>query len=975
MTATSEKLGSVDLQAPLTDDSLSWDESARLKALESYGVLDTPREPAFDDIVRLAADVFDAPIAVVNLIAEGRQWFKAEVGIGVDELPLDVSICAHAILQRDVMVVCDTRDDPRFTCNPLVTADGGLRFYAGAILETRDGLPIGTVCILDTKPRPQGITERQRLTLEVLARQVMSELELRRAVAQRDAEVQRARASEERLRVIVDSACDYAIITMDPDRRVTDWSKGAEAIFRCSSDEMIGQPADLIFTAEDRAFGRPQHEVDVAANEGCAPDVRWHERADGSLVFMNGSVHPLPRDKEGRERGFIKIARDETAQRADRIAILESEQRFRNMADNAPMMMWVTDASGYCLYLNQRWYEVTGQTADEAEGYGWLDATHPDDRPRAELAFVESNAAQAGFRVEYRLRRADGSYFWAIDAASPRFDDDGAYLGYVGSVIDIDERRRSEERLRESEEQLRLATEAAEVGLWDLNVGSDALFWPPRVKAMFGISADVPISMGDYYTGLHPDDAEQTAEAFAAALDPDLRALYDVEYRTIGKEDGVIRWVAAKGRGLFDESGTCVRVLGTAIDITAKKAIEARLYELNETLEQRVAEEVAERAKAEEQLRQSQKMEAVGQLTGGVAHDFNNLLTVIRGSIDLLRRPNVPEERRKRYTDAIADTADRATKLTNQLLAFARRQALKPEVFDAVESIRAIRDMVGTLTGSRISIALDLRAQPCFVNADRSQFDTAIVNMAVNARDAMQGEGELTIKVDAVSIMPANQSHPFVAGNFATIALTDTGVGIPNESLDRIFEPFFTTKGVGQGTGLGLSQVFGFAKQSGGDIRAESMEGQGTTFTLYLPLTDAPVETDGTSLHRGGLTLGEGACILVVEDNVEVGSFATHALSELGYKTVLAMDGPQALSELATSHTSFDVVFTDVMMPGMTGIELGQEVERLYPGVPVVLTSGYSSVLAENGTHGFELLHKPYSIEELSRVLRKIALR
>ncbi|WP_419828045.1 ATP-binding protein [Sphingomonas sp.] len=378
---------------------------------------------------------------------------------------------------------------------------------------------------------------------------------------------------------------------------------------------------------------------------------------------------------------------------------------------------------------------------------------------------------------------------------------------------------------------------------------------------------------------------------------------------------------------------------------------------------------------AEDQLRQSQKVEAIGQLTGGVAHDFNNLLTVIRGSVDLLRRPDVSEERRLRYIDAIADTADRATKLTGQLLAFARRQSLKPEVFDTGESVSAISDMVRTLIGARIKVAVRLAEEPCHVDADRSQFDTAIVNMAVNARDAMNGEGELTITVGATSLMPAIRTHPAVTGDFVAVALTDTGSGIPADKIDQIFEPFFTTKGIGEGTGLGLSQVFGFAKQSGGDIFVESREGKGSTFTLYLPKVIAENHRTATDAADDGLSTGEGACILVVEDNPDVGMFATQALSELGYQTMLAMDGPKALAELASGADRFDVVFSDVMMPGMSGIELGQEIGRLYPQVPVILTSGYSEVLAQSGTHGFELLHKPYSIDELSRAIRKVVQR
>ena len=380
--------------------------------------------------------------------------------------------------------------------------------------------------------------------------------------------------------------------------------------------------------------------------------------------------------------------------------------------------------------------------------------------------------------------------------------------------------------------------------------------------------------------------------------------------------------------------------------------------------------------RAEEQLRQAQKVEAVGQLTGGVAHDFNNLLTVIRGSVDLLRRPGLAEERRARYIDAIADTADRATRLTSQLLAFARRQALNPERFDVCAGLRAMEDMLRTLAGSRVRVTLDLPDAPQIVNADRSQFDTSIVNMAINARDAMRGEGSLVIRVSAAEGTPALRTHPAQPGDYVTVALADSGSGIAPEAIDNIFEPFFTTKGVGEGTGLGLSQVFGFAKQSGGEVAAESRAGEGATFTLYLPRAGTRPPDLAHPDGAGPPTFGEGACVLVVEDNPEVGAFATQALAELGYRSRLVPDGATALAVLeaaAARGGAVEVVFSDVVMPGMSGLELAQAIRERWPGLPVVLTSGYSNALAQEGRHGFELLQKPYSLDQLARVLAKVA--
>jgi two-component system NtrC family sensor kinase len=385
--------------------------------------------------------------------------------------------------------------------------------------------------------------------------------------------------------------------------------------------------------------------------------------------------------------------------------------------------------------------------------------------------------------------------------------------------------------------------------------------------------------------------------------------------------------------------------------------------------------EAAKRLEAEEALKHGQRLEALGQLTGGVAHDFNNLLTVIRASVDLLRRPDLPEPRRQRYIEAISDTVTRAAKLTGQLLAFARRQTLKPEVFDVGRSVQMLSEMIRTLIGSRIEIVTLGPDEPCFVNADASQFETAIINMAVNARDAMDGQGRLTIAVGMAASLP--NAAPSAQNPYGYVAVTvaDTGVGIAPDQFGRIFEPFFTTKQVGQGTGLGLSQVFGFAKQSGGEVVVASEVGVGSTFTLYLPRSAGSGTSPQMPTVDSAAIMGSGMSVLVVEDNAEVGKFTTDALTELGNSAKLVGNATHALEELLTGADRYDAVFTDVVMPGMTGIELAQEIRRRHPGLPVVLASGYSHVLSEQGSHGFELLHKPYSIEQLSRALHRIGRR
>ncbi len=433
----------------------------------------------------------------------------------------------------------------------------------------------------------------------------------------------------------------------------------------------------------------------------------------------------------------------------------------------------------------------------------------------------------------------------------------------------------------------------------------------------------------------------------------------------------------------LDLDETTPVLCGVLTDLTEQKL---RISELSDA-NARLKAESEQRERAEEALRQAQKMEAIGQLTGGVAHDFNNLLTIIKSSTELLRRPDLAEARRMRYVEAISDTVDRAAKLTGQLLAFARRQSLTPEVFDVGDRLRIVADMLTSIVGPRIRIERAVPALPCFIEADASQFDTALINLAVNARDAMDGEGSFKLEVvaddaaravDAMGVMrvdDATSSRERPDGVFVTVSATDTGCGIPQDLVGRVFEPFFTTKGVGKGTGLGLSQVFGFVKQSGGHVDIETAVGRGTTFTLRLPRVAAEHADANVAVpvEAAILDAGAGRRILVVEDNVDVGTFSTQLLQDLGYETAWAASADEALKLLSADATRFQAIFSDVVMPGMNGVDFGREVRRRFPSLPVVLTSGYSDVLAADHRHGFELLRKPYSVKDLSAILNKIS--
>lgn len=727
---------------------------------------------------------------------------------------------------------------------------------------------------------------------------------------------------------------------------------------------------------------------------------------EGVLAYFFASQVDVTLERE-RLKGLETSNAALMAEITDRLRMQgERERELAFTLKAARFGTWSLDIAAEQLTASETCKEIFGRPADLPFTYeDRLEAIHRDDREKSVSEVRRCVEEGSDYDVVYRILRPDGEMRWIASRGQPFFNAEGVALRIAGVSTDITDHRRSDQMraalielgdiFRDVEQPEEISFAAARiigetlganrVGYGEIDLATETVqikrdWTAPDVETLAGTRAFR--EYGSFIDDLKRGDIVIVRDArtdfrtveFASVLeDINIRSLINMPVTEHGGLVALLYINHPLARQWRDDEINFVRDVAERTRIAMeRRRVEQALAALATSLEQQVIARTSELQNAEDALRQSQKMEAVGQLTGGVAHDFNNLLTVIRSATDLLKRPNLSEDRRTRYIDAISDTADRAAKLTGQLLAFARRQALKPQVIDVGQNLRVISDMLGTLTGSRIVIGIDQPETPCFTNVDPSQLDTALVNMAVNARDAMDGSGRIDIAVRQVSSIPAVRSHPAVDGRYVAISLTDTGTGIAPGKLERIFEPFYTTKGVGQGTGLGLSQVFGFAKQSEGDITVESTVGYGTTFTLYLP----EVDQTGTVEDDKAIEIladGHGTCVLVVEDNREVGTFTTQSLAELGYVTVWASDAQDALARLAEDASRFDIVFSDVVMPGMNGIELGQAIRATYPSLPVVLTSGYSHVLAENGTHGFDLLHKPYSVEQLSRILQKAA--
>ncbi|BDL41786.1 PAS domain S-box protein [Methylorubrum sp. GM97] len=736
-----------------------------------------------------------------------------------------------------------------------------------------------------------------------------------------------------------------------PDNPIVFANRAFQELCGYGADELIGRNCRFL-------QGRGTDPADVAkvrdaitARRDVVVEILNYHR-DGTPFRNELYVSPVF-DPDGRLRYFFASQLDVTRFRTEEDRLAESETRYRTLFE-------AVDA-GFCI-VEVRFDEV-GRAAD----YRFVEVNPAFERHTGLRDVAGSWVSEVVPDLEQSWLDAYGEV--AITGQATRFESGAVSIGRwfdvhalrVGEPArrrvavlfnDITERREAERTLETTARDRADERDMVWRTSRDLFLvcGFDGRYRAvnPAWTETLGWSEDDLVG-AHFNEFIYPDDRSAVEGVFGDLLNGVVLDGLDVRMRT---SDGGFRWLSWYAIPRGDHFYAAGR------DVTERKALE-------------------------EQLRQSQKLEAVGQLTGGVAHDFNNLLTVIKSSTDLLKRPNLAEERRTRYVDAISDTVDRAAKLTGQLLAFARRQALQPEVFDVGRGVASVSDMVRTLTGSRIQVETRVepfrdgrgREIPCLVDADPSQFDTALVNMVVNARDAMDGEGHLTIRVAPVNAIPAVRAHPAQRGDFVAVSVSDTGSGIAPGDLERIFEPFFTTKGVGQGTGLGLSQVFGFAKQSGGEVVAESRLGEGTTFTLYLPRAAAAALPEAEAQEPADLAEGHGTCVLLVEDNHEVGAFAAQALEELGYSTVWATDAEKALNEFERIPYRFEVVFSDVVMPGMNGVDLARELRRRRPDLPLVLASGYSDVLAAQGTHGFELLRKPYSVADLSRILRRAVER
>ncbi|MCC5795156.1 MAG: PAS domain-containing protein [Chromatiales bacterium] len=660
------------------------------------------------------------------------------------------------------------------------------------------------------------------------------------------------------------------------------------------------------------------------------------ERGQGSQSgWLIGAVQDVTEDRARLTQ--LQLLETAVSRQSDSLLITEARPVE---APDGPRIIYVNDA--FTRHMGYTPEEVIGKTPRILQGR---------DTDRRELGRIRAALeAGQGIRTELLNYTRTGEEIWLEIDIVPIKDKEGALTHFVAVQRNVTERKQSERALRISDERFRLISQATNDAIWDWDLVAGTVWWSRGTLEILGFDPEVAEPGPESWTGrIHPDDRDRVVGGIQAVIDGSGEAWSD-EYRMC-RDDGAVITVADRGFVIRDDQGGAVRMLGSVIDIS-------------------------ERLRLEESLRQAQKLEAVGQLTGGVAHDFNNLLTVILGNAELLGERLAREPALRDLATTVMAAATRGAELTQRLLAFARRQPLEPRAVDLNRLVAGMESLLRRALSENIEIEF-VRAGGLWVaEIDPAQLESALLNLAINARDAMPDGGRLTIETGNAKLDEsyAAMEHDITPGQYVMISVTDSGSGMDAETRGRAFDPFFTTKPAGKGSGLGLSMVYGFAKQSHGHVRIYSEPGEGTAVKLYLPraqgMTIAAQQAADDTMAKGGCEH-----ILVVEDDRLVREHLVAQLRQLGYQVSSAADGQQAL-DLLKQEADTALLFTDVVMPGgMNGRELAEAARALRPGLKVLFTSGYTeNAIIHQGRLdvGVQLLSKPYRRQELAAKVRKV---
>lgn len=593
-----------------------------------------------------------------------------------------------------------------------------------------------------------------------------------------------------------------------------------------------------------------------------------------------------------------------------------SAERFRAMMTASPTGVFETGTDGRCRFVNRAFCELTGLSPRRALGDGWMEAVHPEDRAALAARWERAVETGARFRAAVRLQRAgDEKTLWGLAEAAPDLDDEGAIRRWVGTLTDVTELHETLESLRKARSSLADAQRIAHLGSWEWDLRSGELWWSEEVHRIFGLDPErFGASYDAFVERVHPDDRALVQRAVDRAL---CGAPYALHHRVL-RPDGTVRAVHEQGEVLRDASGRPIRMVGTVHDVTEQRELE-------------------------EGLRRTQRLEAVARLAVGVAHDFNNVLAVVATCTQQLDEGLEADSPLRAEVDDLAEATERAAELTRQLLAFGRRQERAPKALDLDETLRGFRKVLRRLAGQDVELCVTPHGDLPPVWLDRTQLEQLVLNLVVNARDALPTGGRIALST-ATQRVPEAPDGRIPPGRYVTLTVEDDGVGIAPEDLDRIFEPFFTTKSEGRGTGLGLATVHGIMEQSGGHVAVESEPGRGTRFVLYFPpLAEATATAARSSRAASPTPPAAGCTILLVEDHRVLRRAVRRVLEAEGY-CVLEVDRPEAASDLLRERAEpVDLLLTDVVMPRHGGMQLARRLRAIQPDLRVLFMSGYAA--------------------------------
>jgi PAS domain S-box-containing protein len=921
-------------QSPLNDP-------ARVLAVERAGLLDAPAHDALERLSRLAVRLLDAPLAGVTLLTRDAQHFVALAGKDESNaprtLPLSHSFCRHVVESGEALVVTDAREHPLLCRTPAV-GEMGVLAYIGMPLRTAEGHTLGSFCVYDRRRRDW--SEADLETMRDLAALALTEIESR--VRERDLARAAAalRGSEARLRSVLASTPDAVILARDDDT-VVEWNPAARALFGYEDHEVLGGPLARLMPEGYRgahSAGLLRH-ARTGGERTVRGTVQVHgQRRDGSIVPIELSL------ASWREEGgtfYSAFMRDVTGRLEMETELRQAEREYRSLFEHAQDGILVLSVNGeQVLAANPRACELYGYAREELVGMS-LEAVSTDvEAGRRQVKGTFAGGVPRRFEVEQV--RSDGRRIRVEMTATPVEYRGGPALLLINR--DVTGRAHTEEALRDAESQFRAIFDEAPIGISQVDVGGRPMRSNRALQEMLGYSG-AELSAMTFAEFTHPDDREADADRFARMMAGTLPS-YQMRKRYLRRDGGMV-WAELSVSLVRDADGAPRFAVGMVQNVTERLLAEAAL----------------EQSRAE--LLQAQKMDAVGRLAGGVAHDFNNLLTAILGNVQMLLADlpeGGPDEMRVELEE-IARVSRRAADLTRQLLAFSRRQVLLPEVMDLNAAVRAAQKLLRRLIGEDVELRVEAEPGAAWVRADPGQLEQVLVNLAVNARDAMPGGGVLTLSArhDAAAVPPAVE-----------LRVRDTGTGITPDVLEHVFEPFFTTKPVGKGTGLGLSTVYGIVQQSGGDLRVESAVGRGSTFTVRFPAADAPA--DAPPAPAPAPLRGSGT-VLLVEDEAAVRRVAKRVLERSGYTVIEAGDGAAALRACDGHEGEIVLLVTDVVMPGMNGREVARAIQDRRPGVKTLFMSGYNDeAISQHGVlaDGASFLGKPFTPETLAAKVREV---